>query len=163
MDVFSRTFLPATTEAELPIPLVSRHMPVLRSQVTPAETAIVVTRCRPARQPLAGTRMMLLLTNRHLVVSRESRMLRRPQLHLASDVRDLTDVVWATDRRWLSLELAVTTWDGIRERFLIPARDARRIRRLDALFSRVFRYRSTPPPGTAPRASSRLIGPVTAW
>jgi hypothetical protein len=138
-------------------------MPVLRSRVTPEETTVVVAQCRLSGQPLAGARMVLLLTNRHLVVSRESRLLRRPRLHLASDVRDLTDVMWAADRRWCSIELAVTTRDGIRERFLIPARDARRVRRLDALFSNVFRYRTPPPPGTVPRASSRLASPIGAW
>ena len=48
MDVFSRTFLPATSEAGLPITMVSRHMPLVRRCVTPDETAVLVRRCHPA-------------------------------------------------------------------------------------------------------------------
>lgn len=161
MDVFSRTFLPATSEAGLPIPVVSRHMPVLRRCVTTAETTVLVTRCHRPGQPIAGA-FLLLLTNRSLVVSRESRLLHRPRLHLAAEVRSLGDVTWTPDPRLRSIELAATTVEGIRERFWIPVRDARRVWYIDALFSHVFRSR-TVASRTVPRATPRLFSPAGAF
>lgn len=161
MDVFSRTLLPATSEAGLPIPVVSRHMPVLRPCVTPGEATILVTRCHRPGQHLAGS-LLLLLTNRSLVVTRESRFLHRVRLHLAADVRSLGDVTWTPDPRLRSMELNVTTSDGIRERFWFPVRDSRQVWRLDALFSHMFRSR-TVAPGTVPRAKPRLFSPAGAF
>lgn len=152
MDVFSRTFLPATSEAGLPIPVVSRHMPVLRRCVAPEETTVLVARCQRPGLPMAGA-FLLLLTNRRLVVSRESRLLRRVQLHVAAELRDLAEVVWAPDDR-SGVELAATAPDGIRERFWIAARDPRRVRHIDALFSHAFRSRAVAA-GTAPRFATR--------
>lgn len=151
MDVFSRTFLPATSEAGLPIPLVSRHMPVLRRCVSPDENTLLVARAVRPGLPMAGG-FLLLLTNRRLVASRESRLLRRVQLHLAAELRDLSQVVWSADPR-SGVELAATARDGVRERFWIPARDPRRVRHLDALFSHAFRSRAVAP-GTARRGAS---------
>jgi hypothetical protein len=136
MDVFSRTFLPATSEAGLPIPVVSRHMPLLRRCVTPEETTVMVARCQRPGQPMAGA-FMLLLTNRNLVVSREARLLRRVQLHLAAPLRKVSNVVWTAHER-SGIELAATVGDGVRERFWLPIGDQRRIRHLDALLSHAF-------------------------
>jgi hypothetical protein len=136
VDVFFRTFLPATSEAELPILLVSRHMPVLRHCVTPEETAMLVARGQRPGQPMAGT-FLLLLTNRNLVISRESRLVRRVQLHLATPLRDLSQVVWTRHER-SGIELAATAADGVLERLWLPIRDARRIRQVDAMLSHAF-------------------------
>jgi hypothetical protein len=141
MDVFSRTFLPATSEAGLPIPIVSRHMPVLRRCVAPEETTVLVARAqRPGAPAIAG--FLLLLTNRNLVISRESRLLHRVQLHLTAALRDLTHVVWTPHER-AGIELAATATDGIRERFWLPIREPRRLRQTDALLSHAFRARAT--------------------
>jgi hypothetical protein len=161
MDVFSRTFLPASSQAGLPIPVVSRHMQVVRRCVTPAETAMLVARCYRPGQPMAGS-FLLLLTNRSLVITRESRLLHRVQLHLAAEVRNLENVAWSPDPRLRSIELAMTTVDGLRERFWIPVRDARRVWHLDALLSHVFRSRNVAS-RTAPRAKPRLFSPAGAF
>ncbi|HEY8473171.1 MAG TPA: hypothetical protein VIL37_11145 [Natronosporangium sp.] len=139
MDVFSRTFLPAAAEAELPIPVVSRHMPVLRHCVAPEETAVLVARGQRPGLPMAGS-FLLLLTNRNLVITKESRVLHRVQLHLATPIRSLSNVVWNRHDR-AGIELAATAADGIRERLWLPIRDARRIRQVDALLSHAFRFR----------------------
>lgn len=139
MDVFSRTFLPATSVAELPIPVVSRHMPVLRHCVAPEETTLLVARGQRPGLPMAGS-FLLLLTNRNLVISHESRLLHRVQLHLATSLRSLSNVVWTRHER-SGIELAATAADGIRERLWLPIRDARRIRQVDALLSNAFRSR----------------------
>jgi hypothetical protein len=157
MDVFARTFLPATSEAGLPIPVVSRHMPVLRRCVAPEETAVLVARCQRPGLPMAGA-FLLLLTNRNLVVSREGRLLHRVQLHLAAALRDLSQVVWTPDDR-SGIEFAATAADGVRERFWLPARDPRRVRRLDALFSHAFRAQAVAARPTLPGAP-RLVRPV---
>jgi hypothetical protein len=160
MDVFSRTFLPATSEAGLPIPMVSRHMPMLRRCVDRRETTMLVARCHRPGQPVAGS-LFLLLTNRTLVVTRESRLSRRVQLYLAAEVRALTHVTWNPDPRLRAVELAATTVDKVRERFWIPVGDARRAWQLDALFSHVFRSR-TVAPRTVPRVTPRLVSPAGA-
>jgi hypothetical protein len=140
MDVFCRTFLPATAEAGLPIPMISRHMPVLRRCVAPEETTVLVTRCQRQGLPMSGA-FLFLLTNRSLVISRESRPLRRVQLHLATRVRDLSDVTWTLPER-SGVEFAATAADGVRERFWLPARDASDVMHIDALLRYAFRSAS---------------------
>jgi hypothetical protein len=142
MDVFSRTFLPATSEAGLPIPVVSRHMPVLRRCVAPEETTVLVSRALRPGGPSATT-FLLLLTNRSVVISRESRLLHRVQLHLAAALRDLTQVVWTLHER-AGIELTAVAPDGVRERLWLPTREPRRLRQIDALFSHAFRSRDAP-------------------
>lgn len=161
MDVFSRTFLPATSEARLPIPVVSRHMPILRRCVSPAEQTLLVARChRPGGTAMVGS-FLLLLTNRSLVLTYETRLLHRVRLHLATDVRGLHHVTWTPDPRLRTVELAASTAEGVRERFWISVTDTRRIWHLDALFSHAFRSR-TVAPHTAPRVSPRLVSPASA-
>lgn len=164
--MFSRTFLPATSEAGLAIPVVSRHMPVLRRCVTPEETTVLVTRCQRPATPMAGA-FLLLLTNRRLVISREGRLLRRAQLHLSAPLRELTNVIWISDERAPAIELAVTGVDGIRERFWIPLPDQFRVRHVDALLSHAFRPRTgeaTPyypaPRSARGRTSTRTLAPT---
>jgi hypothetical protein len=158
MDVFSRTFLPATSEAGLPIPVVSRHMPVLRRCVPPEETTVLVARAHRPGVPVAAA-FLLLLTNRRLVASRQSRLLHRVQLYVAAELRDLTQVAWTCDPH-AGIELAATIADGVRERFWLPTRDPRRARQLDALFSHAFRSRTgaarAAPRDRPPRVALRL-------
>lgn len=159
--MFSRTFLPATSEAGLPIAVVSRHMPLVRRCVTPDETAVLVNRCQRPGQPVTGA-LLLLLTNRRLVVTRESRLLHRVQLHLAAPLRGLSAVAWTADLASGGVELALTTPYGDRRRWWLPVPDPRRIRRLDALFHRAFAG-SAPAPAelvTAPRGSRPPGGPT---
>jgi hypothetical protein len=155
MDVFSRTFLPATSEAGLPIPVVSRHMPVLRRCVAREETTVLVNRAqRPGGAPAW---YVLLLTNRHLVISRESRLLHRVQLHLAAGLRELTDAAWTPYER-AGIALSMTASDGVQERLWLPIREPRRLRQVDALLGHAFRCRTV----TALPPRSRLAGLTAA-
>ncbi len=88
MDVFSRTFLPAAAEAGVAIPTVSRHMPVFRRCVEADDTAVLVARCLHPDRPLQGE-FLLVLTHRRLVVTQETRLLRRLRLHLNAELRHL--------------------------------------------------------------------------
>ena len=161
MDVFSRTFLPATSEAGLPIPLVSRHMPLVRRCVTPDEHTVLVARCHRPGQPLPVS-LILLLTNRNLIITRESRLLHRVQLYLAAGTRTLRHVTWTSDRRSRAIELAATTPGGVRERFWIPIDDARNVQRLHAMFRYVFQPAGTMPPADSPVPPPRVASPAGA-
>lgn len=153
MDVFSRTFLPATSDARLPIPLVSRHMLVMRQCVDHEETALLVARALRPGTPLAGG-FLLLLTNRSLVITRESRLLHRVQLHLAAPLRELAAVRWHRDERGRTVTLAATASDGVRERFAVPVRDPRRTRHTETVLTWAFGPRSDGAP-----ASPHTAGP----
>lgn len=159
MDVFSRTFLPAAAEAGIAIPTVSRHMPIFRRCVESDDATVLVTRClRPAR-PLMGD-FLLLLTNRRLVVTQETRVLRRLRLHLNADLRHLSNVTWNPDLRQSAVEVAATAVDGVRERFWMRLADPQQVVHFDALLRHVFRDR--PAERIERRAAARKAPQVTA-
>jgi hypothetical protein len=157
MDVFSRTFLPAAAEAGVPIATVSRHMPVVRRCVEPDDSTVLVTRCLRPDQPMAGEFLMV-LTYRRLVVTQETRVLRRLRLHLNANLRHLSDVTWNPDVRQSVVEMAATAVDGVRERFRMRLGEPERVWQFDELLKHVFRdrRRATPSP------SSRDLGVVVA-
>jgi hypothetical protein len=140
MDVFSRTFLPAAAEAGVAIPTVSRHMPVFRRCVDPDDSTVLVTRCARPEAPMAGE-FLLLLTYRRLVVTRETLVLHRLQLHLNANLRHLSNVTWNPDFRQSTVDLAATAVDGVRERFRMRLGEADRVWHFDALFKHVFTER----------------------
>jgi hypothetical protein len=140
MDVFCRTFLPAAAEAGVGISTVSRHMPVFRRCVEPEDEAVLVTRCLRPDRPMLGE-FLLLLTNRRLVVTQETRLLHRLRLHLNAELRHLHDVTWNPDLRVPAVELSATAIDGVRERFWIRTGHPKRLWHLDALLSEAFRPR----------------------
>jgi hypothetical protein len=140
MDVFSRTFLPAAAEAGVAIPTVSRHMPIFRRCVEPDDPAILVTRCTRPDAPMTGDFLMV-LTYRRLVVTRETRVLHRLQLHLNANLRHLSNVTWSPDVRDTSVEMCATAVDGVRERFKMRLGDAEQVWHFDALLKHVFSER----------------------
>ncbi|GAB7041216.1 MULTISPECIES: hypothetical protein [Catenuloplanes] len=151
MDVFSRTFLPAAAEAGVAVPTVSRHMPVFRRCVEADDTAVLVARCLRPDRPLQGE-FLLLLTQRRLVVTQETRVLRRLRLHLNAELRHLGNVNWNPDVQLSAVELAATAIDGVRERFWIRVGHPKQLWHLDALLSRVFRPKLLPRPTPAAAA-----------
>ena len=140
MDVFSRTFLSAAAEAGVPIATVSRHLPVVRRCVEPDDSPVLVTRCLRPDQPMAGEFLMV-LTHRRLVVTQETRVLRRLRLHLNANLRHLSDVSWNPDHRQSVLEMAATAVDGVRERFRMRLGEPERVWQFDELLKHVFRDR----------------------
>lgn len=157
MDVFTRTFLPAASEAGVAIPTVSRHLPVFRRCVAPDDPAALVARCARPDQLLHGE-FLLLLTHRRLVVTRQTRLLRRLRLHLNTELRHLHNVSWNPDPRLAAVELAATAMDGVRERFWIRVGHPKQVWHLDALLSHVFRPRTaTERPPVRPAARRELI------
>jgi hypothetical protein len=140
MDVFSRTFLPAAADAGVPIATVSRHLPIFRRCVEADDSAVLVTRCLRPDQPMAGEFIML-LTYRRLVVTQETRVLRRLRLHLNANLRHLSDVSWNPDLRQPVVEMAATAVDGVRERFRMRLGQPERVWQFDELLNHVFRDR----------------------
>lgn len=138
MDVFDRTFLPASAEAGLPMHTVSRHMPIFRRCVRPDDATILVSRCTRPDRPAAGEHL-LLLTYQRLVVTRQSRLLHRLHLHLNTELRHLSDVTWHPDARLQRVELAATAIDGVRERFLFRTEQPKQVWQIDALLNHAFR------------------------
>ncbi|MDT4990613.1 MAG: hypothetical protein QOH97_505 [Actinoplanes sp.] len=144
MDVFSRTFLPAAAEAGVAIPTVSRHMPIFRRCVEPDDATVLVTRCVHRDRPRAGDFLMV-LTYRRLVITNETRVLHRLRLHLNADLRHLSNVTWSPDLRAISVDIAATAVDGIRERFRIKLFEAEQVWQVDSQLKHVFRERPARP------------------
>ena len=140
MDVFSRTFLPAAAESGVATPAVSRHMPIFRRCVEPDDSTILVTRCARPDGPASGE-FLLLLTYRRLVVTRETRVLHRLQLHLNANLRHLSNVTWSPDPRLSTVDIAATAVDGVRERFRMRFGDQDRLWHVDGLLKQVFTER----------------------
>jgi hypothetical protein len=138
MDVFSRTFLPAAAEAGVPIPTVSRHMPIFRRCVESDDTAVLVSRCVRPDAPLAGE-FMLLLTYRRFVVTQETKVLHRLKLHLNANLRHLTNVTWRPDVARSAMEVSATAVDGVRERFWLRLGEPEAVWHLDGLLKHAFR------------------------
>jgi hypothetical protein len=160
MDVFSRTFLPAAVEAGVTPPTVSRHMPVFARCVGSGDATVLVTRCTRLDRPGQGD-YLLLLTYQRLVVTQQTRLLRRLRLHLNTELRHLSNVTWNADPR-LGVELAATAVDGIRERFLIRVGQPKQVWHLDALLGNVFRDRVPAYPAPAPWTTPLAPPPRTA-
>jgi len=139
MDVFSRTFLPAAAEAGVPIATVSRHLPILRRCVEADDATVLVARASSESSPSGD--FLVLLTNRRLVVTRESRVLHRLQLHLNANLRHLSHVTWATDPRDSHVEVCATAVDGVRERFRLRVAGADHARHLETRLTHVFSER----------------------
>jgi hypothetical protein len=163
VDVFSRTFLPATAEAGLPMATVTRHMHLMRRCIEPDDGTVLVTRCtRPDR--LLGREYLMVLTYRRLVVTQESRVLRQLHLHLNTELRHLGNVVWHPDQRLGAVEFAATAIDGVRERFLIKVAHPKHVWHLDALLSHVFKPRlAAGAQRTVPAEPARLVSPLGAY
>ena len=138
MDVFSRTFLPAAAEAGVPIPTVSRHMPIFRRCVDPDDTTVLVSRCHRPDAPMSGD-FLLLLTYRRMVVIQETKVLHRLRLHLNANLRHLSNVSWNPDPDRSAIEVAATAVDGVRERFRLRLSEPEAVLRSDSLLQQVFR------------------------
>ncbi len=142
-DQFSRAFLPAAAEAGVEIPAVSRHMPIFSQCLGRGDAPVLVACCRRAgTRPHRRPGQVLMLTNHRLVITAESRLLRRIRLHLNCDLRDLADVTWIPEPALAGIRLAATAVDGVRENLWVDAGDPDRVRRLDDVLHVVFPLRT---------------------
>jgi hypothetical protein len=132
-QAFPRRLLEAATASGLDAATVNRHLPILTSCV-PHDDAPALF----ARVYLADSRdnHLLLLTRRRLVVTAESRVLRRRRLYLHADPRHLLDVLWTPEPTLGGLALAATAIDGVRENLWVRTLDPEAA---DAALADVFR------------------------
>lgn len=95
---------------------VCRQLPILNSCMADDDELVLLAR---ATRPGDRAGYLLLLTPRRLVVTRETRLLRRQHLHLNADPRHLLDVIWTPEPRMGAIALSATAVDGVREHFWI--------------------------------------------
>jgi hypothetical protein len=122
MGVFSRTF---------------RHLPVFVQCVEATDPIMLITRCVRPDEPMAGE-FVLFLTRHQLVVTQQSRVLRRLRLHLNANLCHLSNVLWSPDDQQSALEVGVTAIDGVRERFRIKLTGPAQVSEVEAVFQTVF-------------------------
>nr|WP_229068132.1 hypothetical protein [Actinoplanes sp. DH11] len=136
-------------------------MTVFRSCVDQDDPAVLVVRCARPGAPLSGD-YHLLLTQRRLVVTQETRALHRVRLHLNANLRHLSNVTWRLEGSKPGIELAATAVDGVRERFRLRLGDTAAVWRVEDLLRQVFHgRRAEPAPAPAP-ASSPAPAPAPA-
>jgi hypothetical protein len=157
MGLFARTFLPAAADAGLTMPTITRHLPVVQRCLGPGDAVLLVARCVRPDHPLAGEHL-LVLTRHRIVITRESRVLRKAKLHLDAPIRELSTVSWAPDPRLVAVELSATAIGGGRERFWIKVRHPKAVWLLDATFGYVFQAVAPAPwsPPHPPRQRGEL-------
>jgi hypothetical protein len=141
MDLFARTFLATAADAGLPMPAISRHVPIFRRCLGINDAVLLVSRCVRPDRPLAGEHL-LVLSRQRLVITHESRLAHRIRLHLDAPLHELSYITWSADPRVSSVELAATAVDGIRERFWMKARHPKDMSVIEATFGYVFRTAS---------------------
>jgi hypothetical protein len=139
LDQYARTFLPAAAESGVGLPGVSRHMPIFQRCVGLRDKPILLARCyRTDEGKIHRRRKVLLLTRLRLVVTTESRLLRRLRLHLNCELRHLADVTWTPEPTLGGVTLAATAVDGVRERFWVDAGSPERVQRVDTVLRQLF-------------------------
>jgi hypothetical protein len=89
---------------------------MLDSCVPSDDTPVLVAH---ATRPGDRAAYLLTLTSRRLIVTRETRVLRRQHLHLNTDPRYLADVIWTPEPTMGAIALSATAIDGVREHFWI--------------------------------------------
>jgi hypothetical protein len=161
LDPFSRTFLPAATAAQVPQPMANRHARVLRSCAGSRDDVVLVASCvRTNRRLRRGApNSLIMITRSRLVVTSETRILRRLRLYLNADVTHLADVTWSPEPDRGALQFAATAVDGIREHFWIRLARADDVVRLDGLLRELFRgaWTAARPVPVSPTAVPALV------
>jgi hypothetical protein len=127
MEQFCHSFRPAAIGADVDAGTAQRHLTVLRHCVPPDDEAVLVARCLRS-----GSREfhLMVVTRRRLVVTAESRVLRRLRLHLNADPRHLSDVLWTPEPALNAVQLSATAIDGVREHFWLRTRVPQRAAQL---------------------------------
>jgi hypothetical protein len=99
---------------------VTRLLPILRSCVPHDDAPVLLARASRSDDRAS---YLLLLTEHRLVVTAETRILRRQRLHLNADLRHLGDVLWTPEPALGGVALSATAMDGVREHFWIRTAD----------------------------------------
>jgi hypothetical protein len=136
MDTFSLSLLPAAADAGLDTLTVSRHVPVFRRDVGRHDTTLAVAQCvDPNRFINAG--LVLLLTRRRLVVTRQSRLFDRVRPLISADLTELSEISWTPRDRIGLLDLRFTV-AGDRHHLWVRAPHRQQLGHLASVFGRTF-------------------------
>ena len=160
MDVFSSTFHTAAEAGSVSLPAASRHLSIFQNCVDQDDPAVLLARCVRPGAPLSGN-YHLLLTQRRLVILRETRPLHRLRLHLNANLRHLCNVSWRLDLAKPAVEVSATAMDGVRERFRMRLGDTAAVWHAEELLRQVFEGRRGEPVKAAVRAP-RISAPAVA-
>ncbi|WP_194201904.1 hypothetical protein [Glycomyces albidus] len=157
MDLFSRSMLASSAEAGLTTTALSRHVPLLRRNISPGDQVSLLSRC-VGSDGLGSGDHVLMLTGERMVVTRQSRLLGRVRLCLDAPVAAIENLRWSADPAGPGVELNFTVLEGPgatephRWHFWLPATHAKRVWRVDALLARAFRRpKATARPAERPR------------
>lgn len=143
MDLFSRSMLASSAEAGLTTTALSRHVPLLRRNISPGDQVSLLSRC-VGSDGLGSGDHILMLTGERMVVTRQSRLLGRVRLCLDAPVAAIENLRWSADPAGPGVELNFTVLEGPgateprRWHFWLPATHAKRVWRVDALLARAF-------------------------
>lgn len=158
MDRFGFSLLPAAAEAGLDTITVSRHMPLFRREVARNDTTLLVAHCARPDRLLSGP-LLLMLTDRHIVVTRSARMTSRARPHVSAALATLGDVRWQPMARMQAVDLYFRL-RGEDHHLWVRADRPGRMDRLRAAFSQALGPR-VPSQPTAPRMERPAREPVT--
>jgi hypothetical protein len=130
---FPHRLITAAAETGVDTATVGRHLPILSRCVPDDDVPVLI-----ARADRSGDRTcyLLLLTARRLVITGETRILRRQRLHLSADPRHLLDVLWTPEPALGGVALSATAVDGVREHFWVRTPDPDAV---DVALGAVFR------------------------
>jgi hypothetical protein len=117
---FPRRLRLAATRTGADPAVADRLLPILSSCVPDDDALVLLAR---VSRPDDRTAYLLLLTMRRLVVTGETRILRRQRLHLNADPRHLGDVIWTPEPTLGAVAFSATAVDGVREHFWIRTSD----------------------------------------
>ena len=137
-------FPSSSVDVCVPFSTLYRHLPVLRPCLGPQDMALVLAACARSERPKGrrGLSSLLLLTRHRLVVTSESRLLRRLRLHLNMDLSQLAEVAWTPEPNHGGVQFAATIVDGVREHLWIRIGAPDLVWRVDALLRDAFTPRS---------------------
>lgn len=144
MDLFSRTMLASSAEAGLTTTTLTRHVPLLRRNIRPADRVALLTGCIGS-DGLGSGECILMLTSERIVVTKQSRLLGRIRLCLDAPVTAVENLRWSADPNGPGVELNFTAVESPgataphRWHFWLPATHAKRVWQIDALLARAFR------------------------
>jgi hypothetical protein len=142
-DPFSRTYLPAAAEAQIPFTVINRHAHVLRHCAGDHDPVRLVAPCFRGtdNSTLRRPASLLMVTQRRLVVTTQSRVLRKLRLYLNTSLHQLFDVTWNADPQRDAMQLAMTAVDGVREHFWVQMSGPQQVWRLDDALQAAFQDR----------------------
>lgn len=136
MDKFGLSLLPAAAQAGLDTITVSRHVPLFRRAVGRHDTTLIVAPCTEPHRFIRGD-LVLLLTRRRLVITRQTRPLHRVRGYVSAELAHLSEVDWEPKPRIGMVDFRFTA-DGRAHHTWVRAPQPGRLDELTTAFGRAL-------------------------